>query len=153
MCKNVSQYKKQENSYVISKFICCMVLLLLCSCGFKFSTVKNTYNGITMTLEGSSSSFRGKIICDNTSEYSDICANTSNYKIVVYVQTDILYIHPYRNFYASIGQDGSWSVEKKDRRPFPVAVYAFVLRKTTPIPDLAASMDELEYLAWVKWNK
>jgi len=151
MFRPIFQLRKGCSSNAVISLVALFLAITLTSCEFTFSTVTNTHKGITMTLGATSKNYSGKIQCDKISEYSDICTNPSNYRVAVYVVTDILYIHPYRDSSTRIGQDGSWSIEKQDRKPLPGTVYAFVLRSSSPLPDQANSMDDIEYLAWVKW--
>lgn len=140
-----------KSIYFLGSFL---IIILCSSCGREFPPggkpidVSKTTDGITMKMTIGKKSYSGKVECDSESKAKNIC---ENYKVLVYVETDKLYIHPYLGSYATIDTDGLWRVSKVDRDPPPSAVYAFLVRKNAGIPDALFNKDELNYIAYVEW--
>jgi hypothetical protein len=74
-------------------------------------------------------------------------ADPSQYKVVVYVKTDIWYIHPYLNSFAAISSDGSWEIGTVQRYPAPTILCAFLVEKDYKAPDSVMSNWDITYLA------
>lgn len=75
-------------------------------------------------------------------------AGTATHRVVVYVKTDVWYIHPYERggdgkSWASIRSDGSWRISTL-RRTFPAsAVAALVVEKASKVPPKIELVEEV----------
>ena len=146
---------------IVSTVICSLMCVFLCamgsSCGSEFPpggkpiNVTKTTNGVTLKMTIGKKSYSGIVECDPETKAKEICERLSDYKVLVYVETDKLYIHPYLGSHSGIDQDGSWRVSKVDRDPPPSAVYAFLIGKDDQVPDELFSKSELDYVASVEW--
>ena len=71
----------------------------------------------------------------------------SKYKVAVYVKTDIWYIHPYIDSFASISSDGSWEIETVQRYPAPTRICTFLVEKDYKAPDTIRAVSNIPSLA------
>jgi hypothetical protein len=75
-------------------------------------------------------------------------AGVEKYKVVVYVQTDKWYIHPYAGqgenlSWASVKSDGTWEIETVKRRFSAKKVAALLVSKGLSPPDTAGDISTI----------
>jgi len=73
-----------------------------------------------------------------------------NYKIIVYVKTDNLYIHPFKDggeraTFSGIDASGNWWVKSVNRFPEPKKIYAFLVSNVYSPPGTVESFREISY--------
>ena len=82
-------------------------------------------------------------------------ASAPHYRVVVYVHTDVWYIHPYAGqgkgmSWAGIGPSGTWSI-RTVKREFPAdQVAALVVNDTLSVPPRTDSIDGIPHVALFK---
>lgn len=78
----------------------------------------------------------------------------SKHKVLVYVHTDIWYIHPYAGrgagqTWAAVDQEGHWFIGSV-KRTYPAdQVAALLVSRDSPHPSSLKALTELESVAWV----
>ena len=75
-----------------------------------------------------------------------------HHRVVVYVRTDIWYIHPYAGqgeglSWAEIRPDGKWVIETVRRKFAADEVAALVINENHPVPNRTRSLERIRYLA------
>jgi len=120
-----------------------IISLIICS---SFSA--NSYAGlkITITQFVQDDSIGGVVQGLSASE-------VKLFKIIVYVKTNKLYIHPFetggeRETYSSIDSSGNWWVRSEHRKPAPSKIFAFMVKKEYKAPLNVQSIREIAYKAY-----
>ena len=74
------------------------------------------------------------------------------YKVIVYVHTDLWYIHPYAGqgegeSWASIGDDGGWKIKTVKRRFKADKVAALLVKRNYPEPNKVENLENIQNTA------
>lgn len=94
------------------------------------------------------SRIKGAIYGLNPSQYNQ-------YKVIIYVKTDVWYIHPYekggKDFsYANINQDGSWNIKTIKRGFLADYVAALIVLNSYHPPSKVDDLQQIEFIAIYK---
>ena len=122
------------------------ILVLVCVLGFQISYDARAQE-VNVVIENikSDESISGYV------EGMD-AATMSHHRVVVYVHTDIWYIHPYVGqgeglSWAAIRPDGTWVIETVRRRFRADRIGALVINENYPAPNTTRSLDRLQSVA------
>jgi hypothetical protein len=89
-----------------------------------------------------------------TGRVSGLPSAPLNFKVVVYVHTDVWYIHPYASggpgkSFALIAADGTWTIDTVKRQFAANSVAALVVSINLPVPNKIASLGGIRAVAKV----
>lgn len=74
-------------------------------------------------------------------------SNLTNYKIIVYVKTNIWYIHPFLESFATINSEGNWEIDTVDRPPSPTRIAVFLVGRDYRAPSTINRASEIDAVA------
>lgn len=86
---------------------------------------------------------RGSHISGSVSGIQDY----GQYRVIVYVKTDMWYIHPYHGSVAQIDDRGEWEIESEDRSPSPTRIAVFLVRNDYRAPSKINRTNQIKALA------
>ena len=119
--------------------------LLVCLCLFGVATARAQNVEVTIDSIEQNEAIIGKVrgLADD---------EVSRHRVIVYVKTDVWYIHPFAGqgeglSWAKIRASGKWAIETVRRRFVANAVAALVVNADDPIPDRTSTLERIDYLA------
>lgn len=69
------------------------------------------------------------------------------YKIVVYVKTNVWFIHPFLESFATISSNGAWEIETVERQPSPSRIAVFLVNRDYRAPSTINRTSEINAVA------
>lgn len=128
---------------MFKKMLTLVLFIVLFSISYQ-KAYGNTYDKILITDFIKDDSISGIVKNISPNEYK-------NYKVIVYVKTNKLYIHPFedggeRLTFSFIDSSGNWWVNSKNRFPEPLKICAFLVSSSFKAPKTAKSIKEIDFI-------